>query len=124
MYKKYDIDLVEYGYNILIKYPEVEKYALASEIRKSMFETLRLILYANKNIRLNVINKIDAEISTQKFFVRFSYKNKYINIFIPAITFRKLLEAHKFSKYFEFKIYEPKERIIKTLKYRDRVVQT
>lgn len=82
------------------------------------------------------------------------------NIFKPAITFRKLLEAHnktkkgkrfkkqviefemdlesniiqiekellngtyKFSKYFEFKIYEPKERIIKTLKYRDRVVQT
>ncbi len=82
------------------------------------------------------------------------------DIFIPAITFRKLLEAHnktkkgkrfkkqviefemdmesniiqiekellngtyKFSKYFEFKIYEPKERIIKTLKYRDRVVQT
>ena len=80
------------------------------------------------------------------------------DIFIPAITFRKLLEAHnktkkgkrfkkqviefemdmesniiqiekellngtyKFSKYFEFKIYEPKERIIKTLKYRDRVV--
>lgn len=32
--------------------------------------------------------------------------------------------TYNFSKYFEFKIYEPKERIIKTLKYRDRVVQT
>lgn len=32
--------------------------------------------------------------------------------------------TYKFSKYFEFRIYEPKERIIKTLKYRDRVVQT
>jgi len=31
---------------------------------------------------------------------------------------------YKFSRYFEFKIYEPKERIIKTLNYRDRVVQT
>ena len=64
-------------------YVWVLKYALTSEIRKSMFETLRLILYANKiankNIRLNTINKIDAEISTQKFFVRFSYKNKYIS---------------------------------------------
>ena len=69
IYQKY-IDLVEYGYNLLIKYPKTEKYALTSEIRKSMFETLRLILYANK---------IDAEISTQKFFVRFSYKNKYIS---------------------------------------------
>lgn len=31
---------------------------------------------------------------------------------------------YKFSKYFEFTIYEPKERKIKTLSYRDRVVQT
>ncbi len=31
---------------------------------------------------------------------------------------------YRFSKYFEFTIYEPKERKIKTLNYRDRVVQT
>ena len=31
---------------------------------------------------------------------------------------------YQFSKYFEFTIYEPKERKIKTLEYRDRVVQT
>ncbi len=30
----------------------------------------------------------------------------------------------EFSEYFEFTIYEPKERKIKTLSYRDRVVQT
>ena len=38
---------------------------------------------------------------------------------------RELLnETYIFSKYFEFIIYEPKERKIKTLEYRDRVVQT
>ena len=38
---------------------------------------------------------------------------------------RELLnETYTFSKYFEFTIYEPKERKIKTLEYRDRVVQT
>ena len=47
IYQKY-VDLIEYGYNLLIKYPKVEKYGLTSEIRKSMFETIRLILYANK----------------------------------------------------------------------------
>ena len=82
IYQKY-IDLVEYGYNLLKKYPNSEKYGLTSEMRKSMFETIRLILYANKianrGIRLQTINKIDAEISSQKFFVRFSYKNKYIS---------------------------------------------
>lgn len=35
-----------------------------------------------------------------------------------------LNETYKFSEYFEFTIYEPKERKIKTLAYRDRVVQT
>lgn len=82
IYQKY-ADVIDYGYNLLIKYPKTEKYALTSEIRKSMFETIRLILYANKISnrmnKLNVINKIDAEISTQKYFVRFSYKKKYIN---------------------------------------------
>ena len=33
-------------------------------------------------------------------------------------------ETYEFSEYFEFTIYEPKERKIKTLEYRDRVVQT
>ena len=33
-------------------------------------------------------------------------------------------EIYEFSEYFEFTIYEPKERKIKTLEYRDRVVQT
>lgn len=38
---------------------------------------------------------------------------------------RELLNGtYTFSKYFEFTIYEPKERKIKTLEYRDRVVQT
>ena len=33
-----------------------------------------------------------------------------------------LLGSYTFSKYFEFTIYEPKERKIKTLNYKDRVV--
>ena len=47
IYQKYT-DVIDYGYNLLIKYPKTEKYALSSCIRNSMFETLRLILYANK----------------------------------------------------------------------------
>ena len=36
---------------------------------------------------------------------------------------RSLLSgSYRFSKYFEFTIYEPKERKIKTLNYKDRVV--
>ena len=35
-----------------------------------------------------------------------------------------LNNTYTFSEYFEFIIYEPKERKIKTLNYKDRVVQT
>lgn len=82
IYQKY-IDLIEYGYRLLIKYPKYEKYALVSEIRRNMYQSLKYILYANKIAnkynRLDILNRLDAEIATQSFFVRFSYKNKYIN---------------------------------------------
>ena len=73
VYQKY-VDVVEYGYNLLRKYPKMEKYALTSEIRKSMFETLRFILYANKitnkNIRLQTINKIECRNISTKIFCK------------------------------------------------------
>ena len=82
IYQKY-VDLIEYGYKLLIKYPKYEKYALVSEIRRNMYQSLKYILYANKIAnkynRLDILNRLDAEIAMQSFFVRFSYKNKYIN---------------------------------------------
>ena len=82
IYQKY-LDLIEYGYKLLIKYPKYEKYALVSEIRRNMYQSLKYILYANKIAnkynRLDILNRLDAEIAMQSFLVRFSYKNKYIN---------------------------------------------
>ena len=82
IYQKY-VDLIEYGYKLLIKYPKYEKYALASEVRRNMYQSLKYILYANKIAnkynRLDILNRLDAEIAMQSFLVRFSYKNRYIN---------------------------------------------
>ena len=36
IYQKY-VDLIEYSYNLLVKYPKYEKYALVSEIRRTMY---------------------------------------------------------------------------------------
>ena len=47
IYQKY-VYLIEYSYNLLIKYPKHEKYALVLEIRRTMYNSLRYILYANK----------------------------------------------------------------------------
>ena len=82
IYQKY-VDLIEYGYKLLIKYPKYEKYALASEVRRNMYQSLKYILYANKIAnkynRLDILNRLDAEIAMQSFLVRFSFKNRYIN---------------------------------------------
>lgn len=82
IYQKY-IDLIEYSYNLLLKYPKHEKYALVLEIRRTMYNSLRYILYANKLSdkfsRIKILGRLDAEIAMMSFFVRFSYKNRYIN---------------------------------------------
>lgn len=82
IYQKY-VDLIEYSYNLLIKYPKHEKYALVLEIRRTMHNSLRYILYANKLSdkfsRIKILGRLDAEIAMMSFFVRFSYKNRYIN---------------------------------------------
>ena len=82
IYQKY-VDLIEYGYKLLIKYPKYEKYTLVSEVKRNMYQSLKYILYANKiankHNRLDILNRLDAEIAMQSFLVRFSYKNRYIN---------------------------------------------
>lgn len=50
IYQKY-VDLIDYGYKLLIKYPKYEKYALVNEIRRNMYNSLKYILYANKKIK-------------------------------------------------------------------------
>ena len=82
IYQKY-VDLIDYGYNLLIKYPKIEKYALTTQIRNSMYTSLKYILYANKITnkynKLEILNKLDAEIAMQSYYIRFSYKKKYIS---------------------------------------------
>ena len=81
IYQKY-VDLIEYSYNLLIKYPKHEKYTLVLEIRRTMYNSLRYILYANKLSdkfsRIKILGRLDAEIAMMSFFVRFSYKNRYM----------------------------------------------
>lgn len=55
IYQKY-VDLIDYGYNLLIKYSKIEKYALVSQIRNSMYQSLKYILYANKIANKYTVN--------------------------------------------------------------------
>jgi len=78
------MDLLEYSYNMIRKFPKSEKFALAANIKESMFGTLKYILrankvYGNQSKRLDMLNTIDAEIHLQKAFVRLSHSNRYIS---------------------------------------------
>lgn len=83
IYQKY-IDLTEYSYGMIRKFPKSEKFSLAADIKESIYDTIRYILRANKiygnmGKRLDLLNRIDAEIQLQKVFVRIAHGNRYIS---------------------------------------------
>ena len=82
LYQKYS-DLIQYVYVLLVKYPKSEKYALVSEIRRNMFDSLQKILLIQHDFsasrKLELVNELDAMVNMHKYFVRFSYQQRYIN---------------------------------------------
>ena len=83
IYQKY-VDLIEYAYDRIRKFPKSEKHAMAASFKNSMFDTLKYILRANKiygnsQKRLEMLNMIDAEVQLQKVLVRLAHKYKYIS---------------------------------------------
>ena len=42
-------DMIKYGNQCLLQFPRAERYALAVEIKQSMYKILRLIIQANKS---------------------------------------------------------------------------
>jgi hypothetical protein len=82
IYQKY-VDLIDYAYVLLIKYPKYEKFGICSEIRKNMFSTLQNILLISHEFdgstKLKLLNELDALVGMHKFYIRFSYNKKYIN---------------------------------------------
>lgn len=83
IYQKY-VDIIDYSYNLLRKFPKSEKFAMVAQIKNSMFESLKLILRANKvyhntGMRVDMLNQLDAEVQTQKVLVRLAHSNRYIS---------------------------------------------
>lgn len=67
---------------ILIQLPRVEKYNIGSEYKNIMYDTLRNILYVDKidkSQKLLYLNKIDADLNTQRILLRIMYQMKWID---------------------------------------------
>ena len=74
---------IEYMINLIIKLPRTEKFSIGTEYKTSMYKMLENILYISKiNDKkqcLEIVNKIDSELNTQRIFLRIICKNKWID---------------------------------------------
>ena len=70
-------DYIEYMLNVITKLPRVEKFSIGNEYKTSMYSMLENSLYTAKinrkeNIKetLKLLNTIDAELNSQRIFLR------------------------------------------------------
>lgn len=67
---------------VLIQLPRTEKFSIGTEYKNLMYETFRNILYIEKidiAQRLLYLNKIDADLNTQRVLLRIMKKMQWIN---------------------------------------------
>lgn len=74
---------MDYMINLIIKLPRTEKFSIGTEYKTSMYKMLENILYISKISEkkecLEIINKIDAQLNTQRILLRIMCKNKWID---------------------------------------------
>ncbi|MHC8516973.1 diversity-generating retroelement protein Avd [Sporosarcina sp. ITBMC105] len=64
-------DMIEYGYSALRQFPKSERHTLAAEIKRSMYELLRLIIRANKKyFKKTTLQDIDIELDNLRHLIR------------------------------------------------------
>ena len=73
---------IQYMLEIILKLPRTEKFSIGNEYKTSMYKTLNYVMYLNKieeNKCMFYINMLDAEINTQRIYLRIMYKNRWID---------------------------------------------
>jgi len=73
---------MQYTIEMLIKIPRTEKFSIGTEYKQNMYKTIQDILMLSKTGETNkiqLINKIDANINVQRIFLRILVKNRWIS---------------------------------------------
>ena len=89
---------IEYLLQIIIKLPRVEKFSIGTEYKTSMYEMLKDIMTINKiskNQILPYLNKIDANLNTQRIYLRIMKKNKWIDEHKFKVSMEHIYEIGK-----------------------------
>ena len=89
---------IEYMLQAILKLPRTEKFNIGNEYKPSMYEMLRNIMYISKMDQtqsLNILNKIDAELNTQRIYLRIMKHNKWIDEKKFKIAMEQIYEIGK-----------------------------
>lgn len=89
---------IEYILQIILKLPRIEKFSIGNEYKTSMYKMLENIMYISKIERtqvLNILNKIDADLNTQRIYLRIMKNNKWIDERKFRIAMEKIYEIGK-----------------------------
>lgn len=73
---------VQYMLEVIFKLPRIEKFNIGNEYKTSMYKTINYVMYLNKieeSKCLYYTNMIDAEINTQRVYLRIMHKNRWID---------------------------------------------
>ena len=74
---------MEYMINVIIKLPRTEKYNIGNEYKQSMYQMLEDTMYiskiTDKKKCLELVNKIDARLNSQRVFLRIMQKERWID---------------------------------------------
>lgn len=89
---------IEYMLQVILKLPRTEKFNIGNEYKTSMYEMLRNIMYISKidhTRSLNILNKIDAELNTQRIYLRIMKHNKWMDEKKFKIAMEQIYEIGK-----------------------------
>lgn len=73
---------IDYILGVILKLPRTEKFNIGGEMKCIVYDSLRNILLLSKvgvKFRLDIANKIDANICYEKALIRIMYKQRYID---------------------------------------------
>ena len=89
---------MQYIIEIIIKLPRTEKFSIGNEYKSSMYKTIENIFYIekiDKYKKLYYLNLIDAQINTQRVYLRIMLKNKWIDEHKFKVAMDKIYEIGK-----------------------------
>ncbi len=73
------MDMMEYGYLALAQYPKSEKFAMVTDIKRSMDIMLERVIEAHKKYyKKTTLQELDVEIAKLKAYMRLSHTLKFL----------------------------------------------